>query len=59
MQCLQCCFWALMALCINLVLNCNVCLPCTIRGRGVRAIMVYCNSVFYHWVECGLKLVYR
>ncbi len=28
-----------MALCINIVLNCNVYLPCTIRGRGVRAIM--------------------
>ncbi len=31
--------WALMALCIYIVLNCNVYLPCTIRGRGVRAII--------------------
>lgn len=47
--------WTLMALCINILLNCNVYLPCTIRGWGVRAIIwhVCCNSIFWHWMECG------
>lgn len=51
-----CCFELLIALCINIVLHCNVYLPCTIRGRGVRVVMLYWMYFVIPLLETGWSM---